>query len=75
MDSKRQTKKPGHRPCADCGAPARQFLCERCIALCDALTAAGLYYAYRTGRLRAAALPEGLRPLAEAPPRPRGLAA
>ncbi len=42
--------------CADCGIPCKNLLCERCAEICNILTAAGEYYAYRralrSGRAR-----------------------
>lgn len=46
--------------CADCGIPTESFLCERCAEICEALTAEGKYYAYKTGQLDASELPPDL---------------
>ncbi len=35
------------RTCADCGALSENFLCEDCSSICDQLTPAGRYRAYR----------------------------
>lgn len=37
--------------CADCGAPTKSFLCDRCAEICDQLTLRGEYW-FR--RIRAA---------------------
>lgn len=41
--------------CADCGAPTRSFLCDRCAEICDQLTQRGEYW-FR--RIRPAHEPE-----------------
>ena len=40
----KEMKQEAPNRCADCGAPARNFLCDRCAEICDQLTLRGEYW-------------------------------